>query len=440
MPNIQERYVRNHAGSAAVYAEAAGLFPDGVTHDTRYVTPFPLVVTRAEGSHKWDVDGNEYVDYVMGHGALLLGHGRTEVLQAVSEALSRGTHPGASHREEVEWARWVQRLVPSAERVRFTSSGTEATMLAMRVARAYTGKTHVLRFTNHFHGWNDLLLAGGTRPMGGVAPEVAALSYTIAPNDPAQAERALEEHDDIAAVILEPTGASMGQVPVYPEFLHALRDLTQKRGVLLIFDEVVTGFRVSPGGAQALYGVTPDVTTLAKILAGGLPGGTISGRADVIDMIAHREGAEEGRVAHAGTFNANPVSASAGVAALQLVATGEPNAVADARAATLRAGLNDLLTRMEVPGCCYGVASIFQLRLGAQCQCADAEHLHPAEGSSATPPSVVAALRLAGINAGIDLMGGRSGLVSSAHTETDVQETLASFEQAFAAMRADGAL
>ena len=440
MPTIQELYAQKHAGSAAAYIDAAGLFPDGVTHDTRYVMPFPIVVTHAGGSRKWDVDGNEYVDYVMGHGALLLGHGRPEVVQAVTETLGRATHPGASHREEVEWARWVQRLVPSAERVRFTSSGTEATMLALRVARAYTGKTHVLRFTNHFHGWNDLLLAGGGRNMGGIAPEVAALSYVVPPNDAAQVERALEDHDDIAAVILEPTGAGMGQAPVYPEFLHELRSTTQKLGVLLIFDEVVTGFRISPGGAQGLYGVTPDITTLAKVLAGGLPGGAVCGRADVLDMIAHREGAGDSRVAHAGTFNANPLSAAAGAAALRLVATGEPNAAADAQAATLRAGLNDLMTRMEVPGCCYGVASIFQLRLGSPCQCADAEHLHPAEGQPGTPPSVVSSLRLAAINAGIDLMGGRSGLVSSAHTEADVQGTLASFEEAFGALRADGLL
>ena len=428
MASIQELYAQQHQGSAALQAEAAGLFPDGVTHDTRYVTPFPIVVTHADGSRKWDVDGNEYIDYVMGHGALLLGHGRPEVMQAVTEALSRGTHRGASHLEEMEWARWVQRLVPSAERVRFTSSGTEATMLALRLARAYTGKTHVLRFTNHFHGWNDLLIPGAGRNMGGIAPEVAALSYVVPPNDPAQVEAALEAHDDIAAVILEPTGASMGQSPVYPEFLRALRELTLKHGVLLIFDEVVTGFRVSPGGAQALYGVTPDITTLAKILAGGLPGGAVCGRADVIDMIAHRDGAGDTRVAHAGTFNANPISAAAGAAALQLVATGEPNAIADARAATLRDGLNDLMTRMEIPGSCYGVASIFQVRLGAQ-------------DDLPTPPEVGAAMRLAAINAGIDLMGGRpSGLVSSAHTEEDVQSTLASFEEAFTALRTDGLL
>ncbi|MDE2801944.1 MAG: aminotransferase class III-fold pyridoxal phosphate-dependent enzyme, partial [Chloroflexota bacterium] len=271
--------------------------------------------------------------------------------------------------------------------------------------------------------------------------EVAALSYVVPPNDPAQVEAALEAHDDIAAVILEPTGASMGHKPVYPEFLHALRDLTQKHGVLLVFDEVVTGFRVSPGGAQALYGVTPDVTTLAKILAGGLPGGAVCGRADIIDMIAHGDHTGDNRVAHPGTFNANPISASAGAAALQIVATGEPNAIADARATTLRAGLNDLMTRMEVPGCCYGVASIFQVRLGAQCQCSDAEHLRPAEGQSATSPALVSAMRLAAINAGVDLMSGRpSGLVSAAHTEADIQSTLAGFEQAFTALRGDGML
>ena len=438
MLSIEERYHEKHPTSEDTYSEATEIFPDGVTHDVRYVTPFPVVVTHASGSRKWDVDSNEYIDYVMGHGALLLGHGRPEMVQAVTDKLTQGTHLGASHKDEIEWARWVQHLIPSAQRVRFTSSGTEATLLALRLVRAFTGKTRMIRFTNHFHGWHDFLLGGSGRPMAGIAPEVAAMSYILPPNDIAVVERTLREHDDIAAVILEPTGAGMGATPVYPEFLQELRDVTKKHDVLLIFDEVVTGFRISPGGAQALYGVTPDVTTLAKILAGGLPGGAVAGRTEILNMIAHREGDGDDRVGHAGTFNANPLAAAAGSAALKLIATGEPNAKPDATAATLRRGINDLMTRMEIPGCCYGIASIFQLRLGIQCQCADEEHLHPSPSQGATPPALVRNLRLAVLNAGMDLMGGRSGLVSSAHTEADVEESLAAFEEAFTALRAEG--
>ena len=279
----------------------------GSPTDTRYVMPFPIVVTHANGSRKWDVDGNEYVDYVMGHGALLLGHGRPEVIQAVTDALQKGTHLGASHREEVEWARLVQRLVPSAERVRFTASGTEATMLALRLARAYTGKDPRPAVHEPFSTagttccWRALAATwAASRPRW---PRCRTWSR---PTTRSRSSAPWRPTDDIAAVILEPTGASMGSAPVYPEFLHALRALTEKHGVLLIFDEVVTGFRISPGGAQALYGVTPDITTLAKILAGGLPGGAVCGRADILDMIAHREGAGENRVAHAGDVQREP--------------------------------------------------------------------------------------------------------------------------------------
>ena len=274
--------------------------------------------------------------------------------------------------------------------------------------------------------------------MGGIAPEVAALSYVLPPNDIAAVEHTMREHDDIAAVILEPTGAGMGQVPVYPEFLKELREATTKHGIVLIFDEVVTGFRISPGGAQALYGVVPDVTTLATILAGGLPGGAVSGRADILNMIAHDDSNGEHRVGHAGTFNANPLAAAAGTATLSLVSSGEHNAKADASATELRRGINDIMIRMEIPGCCYGLASVFQLRLGLPCQCTDDEHQHPNESQGGTPPALVRQLRLAALNAGMDLMGGRSGLVSSAHTEDDIQHTLASFEKAFTALRTDG--
>jgi glutamate-1-semialdehyde 2,1-aminomutase len=184
--------------------------------------------------------------------------------------------------------------------------------------------------------------------------------------------------------------------------------------------------------------VTPDVTTLAKILAGGLSGGAVSGRADILNMIAHDESNGDNRVGHAGTFNANPLAAAAGTAALKLVATGEHNAKADATAVVLRRGINDIMTRMEIPGCCYGMASVFQLRLGTQCQCTDDEHQHPGESQGSMSPALVRQLRLAALNSCMDLMGGRSVLVSSAHTDADVQETLSNFEQTFSALRTDG--
>src|SRR6185503_3354648 len=239
--------------------EAREVLPGGIVHESRRMSPYGIYGDHALGSRKWDVDGHEYVDYYGGHGSLLLGHQHPEVLKAIQVQLGKGMHLAAAHELEVEWARLIQEMVPSAERVRFTSSGTEATQLAMRLARAATGKSRIVRFQSHFHGWHDHVASGvndhldGT-PSVGVLQEVAANTALVPPNDIAQVERVLAQHKDVAAVMLEPTGSSSGAVPTPPEVLGALSEITKHHGVLLIFDEVVTGFRVAPGGAQSLYG------------------------------------------------------------------------------------------------------------------------------------------------------------------------------------------
>ncbi|MGH2604530.1 MAG: aspartate aminotransferase family protein, partial [Dehalococcoidia bacterium] len=271
--SILSTYEAKHPKSAELHRQAKAIFPDGVTHDARYFTPFPIYAERGQGGRKWDVDGNEYVDFVSGHGALLLGHGRPEVVRAVAEQVTRGTHLGASTEMEIEWGRWVQRLLPCAEKVRFTSSGTEAVQMAVRLARAHTGRELLIRFEGHFNGWSDSVFAnrvpGRETPVSAGVPEaVTGLQLILPQNNIAAFRRAMEEHaGQVAAVLLEPTGASMGAIPIEPEFLFALREETERTGTVLIFDEVVTGFRMAPGGAQAYFGVTPDVSTLAKILA-----------------------------------------------------------------------------------------------------------------------------------------------------------------------------
>ena len=279
---IEAAYREHTRRSAALAREAQELFPSGITHDGRRLNPYTIYVDRAEGPRKWDVDGNEYVDYFGGHGALLLGHHHSEIDRAVAGALARGTHFGASHEGEVRWAQAVKALVPSTERVRFTASGTEATHLALRVARAATGRRKVVRFRTHFHGWHDHMAHGfashfdGT-PTPGVLEGVAGSVILLDPDDESAMRETFAQDPDIAAVILEPTGASFGLVPVRPSFLEALREASEAAGAVLVFDEVVTGFRVSPGGAQGEFGILPDLSTFAKILAGGLPGGALGG-------------------------------------------------------------------------------------------------------------------------------------------------------------------
>ena len=271
---ILRAYAEKTPGSRALHNRAKALLPDGVTHVGRFLEPHPIYVERAAGSRKWDVDGNEYVDYLGGHGALILGHGWPAVVDAATAQAAKGVHYGACHALEVQWAEQVQQMIPSAQRVRFTVTGTEATHLALRVSRAFTGKSKIIRFAGHFHGWHDHVCFP---PSGapGVIAGIVEDTLVAAPNDLQQVEHWLASQDDIAALILEPTGATFGQIPTTGETLRRLREVTTRHGVLLIFDEVISGFRCSPGGAQQFYGVTPDLTTLAKILAGGYPGAAL---------------------------------------------------------------------------------------------------------------------------------------------------------------------
>lgn len=429
---ILDTYRALHPRSATLYAQAADIFPSGVTHDARHAAPFPLYVERSAGAHKWDADGNRLIDYWTGHGALLLGHGHPAVVAAVQAQMARGTHYGAEHALGLRWAALVRELFPSIERLRFTSSGTEATMLALRLARAYTGRPLVLRFAGHYHGWHDLLARDSDDAPPGLPP--ALLESTIVlPADLAQVEAALRGRDDIAAVILEPTGSSYGMTPLQDGFLRELRRLTEARSVLLICDEVVTGFRVAPGGAQARAGVAADLTALAKVLAGGLPGGAVGGRADVMAHLAFGDPAWTGahKIRHNGTFNANPLSAAAGVATLELAATGEPGRAAAAMCARLVDGLNELFRARGLRGwAAYGDSSIFHIVAGSAAGFAPgqlAPDLPFAELRRGGDSRLIALLRLGLNNHGVDLMRGRSGFLSAAHTPEDVAATVAAF-------------
>ncbi len=435
---IEDRFVQLHPKSAERYAQAREVFPDGVTHDARRLRPFSLFFTHAEGPAKWDVDGNRIIDYFAGHGALILGHSHPAIVEAVTEQVTKATHLGGCGDMENEWGRRVKNLIPSAERVRFTSSGTEATMMALKLARSYTGRDKVIKFEEHFHGWHDYVVVGSGS--GGVPGATAGTMIVLPPNDIGLVAQAVRDND-VAAIILEPTGAHMGADPVDPAFLTELRELTEKEGVVLIFDEVVTGFRTSKGGAQAYYGVTPDLTTMAKILAGGLPGGGVAGKADIVNMIessnnALHDAAE--RVGHPGTFNANPLSSAAGARGLELIETTPVNDTVDAMGTRLRDGLNDLLSRMEVPGCASGHPSAVFLRLGLDHECDGGVHCSASldEMHAAKNGAVEAQLNLALLNHGVQ--SGTRFLLTASHAEQDIDITIAAAEAALHEVRAEG--
>ena len=440
MPTILEDYIAKHPGSAQRYEESVTIFPGGVTHDSRYATPFPLFMTHGEGPRKWDVDGNEYIDYVSGHGALLLGHSHPAIAEAVTHQIQRGTHLGASTDEELRWAKAIKALMPAVEKVRFNSSGTEATLMAMRLARAYTGKTKVIKLQDHFHGWHDYAMAGSDRSAPGIPEASMGTMVIVPPGDLGAVEDVLTRDDDIAALILEPTGAHMGQMTFdVPVYLKGLRELTAKHEVVLIFDEVVTGFRASPGGVQVRYGISPDLTTMAKIVAGGLPGGAVGGKADIIDMIAHRGDPQWDnvrRVYHPGTFNANPLSAAAGATALELLASEPINERADAMADRLKAGFNEVLGRLEIPGHIHGIASMLHVVL-ADCG-GDISNLSHREIAQAAASPATTAMKRGLQNRGVDIMGRETILVSGVHNEGDIDQTIEAFSDTMVAVRAEG--
>lgn len=448
---IVAAYRARTPGSAALAGEAASLFPSGITHDSRQLEPYGIYVSHAQGPHKWDVDGNRYIDYFGGHGALLLGHNNPVVAQAIQQAFAQGTQFGANHPGEIAWARAVQRLVPSAERVRFTSSGTEATLMALRLVRAFTGRQTILRFQGHFHGWHDHMTSGYSShydgsPTPGVLPGVAEKTVLVPPNDLDAVRSALANDRDIAAVILEPTGSSFGQVPIGAEFVRALRQLTQQHDVLLILDEVITGFRVSPGGAQAAFGVRPDLSAFAKIVAGGLPGAAVAGRQDILSLLDFRAMAQRGqeKVAHQGTFNANPVSAAAGTAALTIIAESDACDRASATAAQLRDAWNEVLEAERVPWAAYGTYSGFHLFFNPDNRPPQPRRFDPSACSmqelKTQPKQLVNRLRLALLVNGVDVGSRISGFLSCTHTADDVAHTAAALRESIRMLRHDGEL
>ena len=441
---IVAAYLEKTPGSAALAVEAADAFPSGITHDSRHLEPYGMYVERAEGAHKWDVDGNEYIDYFGGHGALLLGHNHPEVAAAIHQAMDRGSHFGANHPYEVRWAQAVKRLMPGVERLRFTSSGTEATHLALRLARAHTGRSKVVRLDIHFHGWHDHMTGSADHHGApGVLSEITENVVLVPPGD-VDALAAALAGDDVAAVIFEPTGAYFGVIPLAPDYLFAARRLTEKHGTVLVFDEVVTGFRVSPGGAQGHYGVTPDLTALAKILAGGLPGGAVAGRTAILDRLdfaaAQRDGAE--KIQHQGTFNANPVSAAAGIAALGIIATTDACDVANASAATLRGAFNEVLADAGMPWAAYGEFSSVHVFTNPQGLDVDPLNFDPFayryDQIKREKSEVVRKLRLAMVVHGVDLSGAASCLLSAVHSADDLAKTTAAFRASLAMLKDDG--
>jgi glutamate-1-semialdehyde 2,1-aminomutase len=419
--------------SAALFARAQQLLPGGVNSPVRAfraVGGTPRFLVRGEGARIIDADGNSYIDYLGSWGPLILGHAPPAVVEAISAAAHEGTSFGAPHPREVELAELVVEAVPSVEMVRFVNSGTEATMSAIRLARAYTGRDMLLKFDGCYHGHADgLLVKAGSGPLTfgspdspGVPAGMAQHTLSVRYNDLAAVEAAFAAHPDrIAAVIVEPIAGNMGLVPPAAGFLAGLRTLTQRYGALLIFDEVITGFRVAYGGAQALYGVYPDLTCLGKVLGGGLPVGAYGGRREIMAQVA-----PAGPVYQAGTLAGNPLAMAAGCATLRRLREGDAYRRLEALAQPLATGLVEAAAAVGLPVQVARVGSLLTVFF-TDSPVTDYESARRADTAR------YARFFHAMLTRGVYLPPSQFEVwcVSLAHTEADIEATLAAARAAF---------
>ncbi|MCC7293506.1 MAG: glutamate-1-semialdehyde 2,1-aminomutase [Phycisphaerales bacterium] len=432
--------MRKFMTSKGWFTRACSILPGGVSSPVRAfkgVGGEPRIIARAEGAMLFDVEGRAYIDYVGSWGAMILGHAHPAVTEAIARAAGEGTSIGLCSPREVELAEEIRARVPAAQRVRFVNSGTEAVMSAIRLARAATGRAAILKFSGGYHGHADAMLVragSGAATLGlpdspGVTPGSVRDTLTAAYNDEGAIADVFKSHDDrLAAVMVEPVAGNMGVVPPQPEFLTTLRRLCSAHGVLLIFDEVMTGFRVAQGGATARYGVEPDLITFGKIIGGGLPVAAYAGRAELMNLVA-----PGGPVYQAGTLSGNPLGMAAGLATLRELKTGKYEEL-EAASSRLADGLQQALARFRVRGCVQRVGSMLTVFFGL-------ERVRNFTEAAATDHARFARFFHAMLDRGVHLppSGYEAWFVSTAHDRAVIDRTLAAVDDAMAeAVRGTG--
>jgi glutamate-1-semialdehyde 2,1-aminomutase len=413
--------------SESLYREAEKIIPGGVNspvRSCRAVGTHPLFITRGKGSKIFDVEGNSYIDYVGSWGPLILGHAHPEVVAAVQAAAERGTSFGIPTALEVELARMITQMVPSMEMVRMVNSGTEATMSAIRLARGYTGRNKIIKFDGCYHGHADTLLVkagSGVATLGipgsaGVPPDFVQYTLSLRFNDLDQVANVMQDQgNEVAAIILEPVAGNMGAVPPKPGFLEGLRHWCDETGALLIFDEVMTGFRVALGGAQALYNVRPDLTCLGKVIGGGLPVGVYGGRKDIMSKVA-----PVGEVYQAGTLSGNPLAVTAGLTTLKLLSQPGVYDELEERSGYLFEEMSRLATKYKIPSSMNRVGSMGSIFFTDQ-------KVVDFDTAQTSDTQKFANLFCAMLERGVYLAPSQfeAAFVSLAHDQEDIEKTLA---------------
>lgn len=433
--------------SLAVWQKNRTVMPAGVGSLFRLADPFPMVVKRAEGARIWDADENEYLDFMLGFSTMILGNTPQEVQEAITEALPRGAHYGQCHEHEYAFAKLFCDMVPGVEKVTFCNSGTEATLYALRLARATVGRTLVAKFEGGYHGAHDLLAISYGRPRQGpdlwgpiedpaAVPESPGLAegawkdtIVLPYNHPAAFDKILRHADRLAAVIIEPVQGAAGTIPANREFLAELHKITRQIGAFLIFDEVITGFRLAPGGAQEFYGITPDVSAYGKVAGGGLPFGAVGGTAEAMRLMEYDS--EPGSILMAGTFNGNPLVTAAGTAVLRRLSS-DPLLYTrlNAMGERFRIEINRFAGERDYPAIATGVGSMFWMHTtrGPVNSVRDARQGHRFAG-----PGLRLLYRKNGLH-----ISPNHGFMSAAHTDEDITQLIEVHKAAMEELRAQG--
>lgn len=421
------------SNNQTLFEKSQELIPGGVNSPVRAfrsVGGTPIFFKKGLGSKLWDVDGKEYIDYINSWGPMIVGHAHPTVINAVQEAAANSLSFGAPTGLELEMAQLINKLVPSMEQVRLNSSGTEATMSAIRTARGFTGRDKIVKFEGCYHGHSDGLLvkAGsglltfGEPDSGGVPASVAAHTLTLEYNNTQQLKDLFDKTgDEIACVIIEPVVGNMNLIVPHMEFLQTLRELCTKHGAILIFDEVMTGFRVALGGAQALYNIKPDMTTLGKVIGGGLPVGAFGGRKDIMQCLA-----PVGKVYQAGTLSGNPVAVTAGLKTLELIQAPDFHAKLTAQTQKLVDGLKAVAKEADVIFNAQSVGGMFGLYFCEKCPSSYHEMMQSNKGHF---NQFFHSMLDSGIYLGPSAF--EAGFVSAAHSDEDIANTVAAAKKAF---------
>ncbi|MDH5448750.1 MAG: aspartate aminotransferase family protein [Candidatus Bathyarchaeota archaeon] len=423
---LQENYASKTVKSKQLYERAKRVLPAGVSYFIRYFEPYPFYIDWARGSKIKDVDGNVYIDFWMGHYTHILGHSPSNIVEAVKKQIEHGTHYGVCHELEIELAEQVVRMLPSAQMVRFSNSGTEAAMYATRLARAYTQRSKIVKFEGGWHGGYDALHLAVKPPFdmpesNGIAEGALKDTIVVPFNDLHETERKIKDQE-VAAVIVEPVLGAGGCIPAEKEFLKGLRELCSHKDALLIFDEIITGFRLAPGGGQQYYGVIPDVTILGKILGGGFPIGAITGRRDIMERMDPLLFERLKLSFQGGTFTANPTTLSAGLEMLKTLEDGRIINRLNNEGEKVQRGLEDIFKRGNVDARVNRAGSLFHVHFTKE-EVKNANVAYKADRKKLTE------YHMALINNGVFFLLAKNGGISDAHSKEDLEKLLVETER-----------